>query len=182
MAEKPKTGGNLLTRKVGPLPGWAWVAVAAGGGYLWLKHKGTTSPAASSDNTAGDATGTDAGMTDTGDNAADFAQPYGGAGLYTTLQGVEATAQTDAAELAKKRRELRKERRSTAAGKVNVRTHVYTATAATTLRDIAARFGVSVAKLKKDNPHLKSSTVAKGERIHLTEPAKKPVKKPIGRK
>jgi LysM repeat protein len=176
VADTPKAG-NILTRKIGPLPGWAWAGGAAAGGYLWLKHRGSTaSPAASADDTSGDATDTDPGMTtsdDTGDNAADYAQPYTGAGLYTTLQSVEATAQSDEAELAAKRKELRQSKQSNAAGSVNTKTHVYTATAKTTLADIARRFGLTIAQLKKDNPHLKGTTVAKGDRIHLTKPAKK---------
>ena len=56
--------GNVLTKKIGPLPGWAWAAIAIGGLYLWKKHQAaaasssaatTATPAASlpiSDQTA----------------------------------------------------------------------------------------------------------------------------------
>jgi hypothetical protein len=47
----PKGGGNVLTKKYGPLPLWAWAAVAVGGWYLWKKHQATTT-AASTTSTA----------------------------------------------------------------------------------------------------------------------------------
>lgn len=31
--------GNILTKKIGPLPGWAWAAIGLGGLYLWKKHQ-----------------------------------------------------------------------------------------------------------------------------------------------
>lgn len=50
-----KGGGNVLTRKIGPLPGWAWAAVALGGFYFYKYRKAaaasttatTATPAAS---------------------------------------------------------------------------------------------------------------------------------------
>lgn len=45
-ATPPKGGGNLLTKKLGPLPGWAWAAVALGGYYLWKKRQAATAAAA----------------------------------------------------------------------------------------------------------------------------------------
>ena len=44
MADAP-AGGNLLTRKIGPLPGWGWLAVTAVLGYLYFKHKQAAAPA-----------------------------------------------------------------------------------------------------------------------------------------
>src|ERR1700678_3366150 len=48
-----KGGGNVLTKKLGPLPGWAWAALGVGAFYLWKKHEASTAAAAS---TATDAT------------------------------------------------------------------------------------------------------------------------------
>ena len=46
-APAPTTGGgNILTRKLGPLPGWAWAAVAVGG-YLIYKQRKASAAAAS---------------------------------------------------------------------------------------------------------------------------------------
>jgi hypothetical protein len=42
----PKGGGNILTRKIGPLPGWAWAGVAVGGYYLWKKRQAAAAAAA----------------------------------------------------------------------------------------------------------------------------------------
>ena len=54
---------DTITRKYGPLPGWAWAGLAGGAFYLWERHKANA--AASTDPTATDATGTDAGAMDT---------------------------------------------------------------------------------------------------------------------
>ncbi len=40
-----KGGGNVLTRKIGPLPGWAWAAIAVGGLYLWKKRQAASTAA-----------------------------------------------------------------------------------------------------------------------------------------
>lgn len=38
-APTPTKGGNVLTKKLGPLPGWAWVLAAVGGYYLYKKRQ-----------------------------------------------------------------------------------------------------------------------------------------------
>lgn len=38
--------GNILTKKIGPLPGWAWAAIGLGGLYLWKKHQAAASSTA----------------------------------------------------------------------------------------------------------------------------------------
>jgi hypothetical protein len=58
---KPKSGGGLgkrLTRKVGPLPVWAWAAVILGAYLLWSRRSGG---AATADTTAPTPTATSAG-------------------------------------------------------------------------------------------------------------------------
>lgn len=48
-ASQSKQGaGNLLTRKVGPLPGWGWLVVAIVGFYLWKKLQGGSSSSGTS--------------------------------------------------------------------------------------------------------------------------------------
>lgn len=43
-----KTGpGNVFTRKVGPLPGWAWVAIAAAGIFVVMRMRANSTAAAS---------------------------------------------------------------------------------------------------------------------------------------
>jgi cytoskeletal protein RodZ len=47
----PAPSGNVLTRKVGPLPTWAWLAIsiAGGVGFIWWRnHKAASSAAADS--------------------------------------------------------------------------------------------------------------------------------------
>jgi hypothetical protein len=53
MADTPTTTppakgkGNVLTRKIGPLPGWVWAAIAVGGFYLWKKHQAASTSSSS---------------------------------------------------------------------------------------------------------------------------------------
>lgn len=42
---KGKGGGNVLTRKYGPLPGYAWAGITAGIVYLYIKHRQSTAAA-----------------------------------------------------------------------------------------------------------------------------------------
>ena len=73
---KQAGGGNFLTRKVGPLPTWAWLGIiGVGGGALWYFIKSRQNAAASS-TTAGGATGN---CTDTNGNSVPCDQvDYGG--------------------------------------------------------------------------------------------------------
>jgi hypothetical protein len=41
-----KGGGNVLTKKIGPLPGWAWAAIALGGYYFWKQRQGAAASTA----------------------------------------------------------------------------------------------------------------------------------------
>jgi hypothetical protein len=47
---RPAGGGNILTRKIGPIPGWGWlVIVAAGAGvFIWWRSKKASAAAAAS--------------------------------------------------------------------------------------------------------------------------------------
>jgi LysM repeat protein len=163
VADAPATG-NILTRKLGPLPGWAWAAVAAGGGYLWLRHENSTSAASDDDTTdEEDATDQDTGAA----GGQDFETPYQGAGVYTALANADAEEESEAKTAEKDSKRLKSYEGAHPAGRVNKKTHVYTATAATTLSRLAARFGVTVAALKKANPNLKTGKVSKGERVHI---------------
>ena len=63
--ERPaRKGGNPLTRKIGPLPAWGWVAGAAviAGGYMWWRNRqgaaAATSGSATTSTSATDTTGT----------------------------------------------------------------------------------------------------------------------------
>src|ERR1035437_3363563 len=40
-----KGSENIFTKKIGPLPGWAWAAIGLGGLYLWKKHQASTAAA-----------------------------------------------------------------------------------------------------------------------------------------
>lgn len=56
------SGGSGLTRKIGPLPVWGWVAAAAavGVGFIWWRnHQANAATAATSDTASGVDTSTD---------------------------------------------------------------------------------------------------------------------------
>jgi hypothetical protein len=184
-AEPAKKTGNVFTRKIGPLPGWAWAGIAGGVTYLYVKHRNaSTSSDDTSDDDDSDATdadeddtGIDSGTADDGGDGSggDYSgTPYTGAGgLQTALTAADAslsTAQSTAATDAKK---LTTYQANHPAGSVAKKKGVFTASAATTLAKVSNRLGVTVAQLKKDNPNLKSDKITKGEKIHYTLPAKK---------
>ena len=52
-------GGNVFTRKIGPLPMWAWVAIIAAVIVGWRVYSGRKNAATSSASTAADGTGAD---------------------------------------------------------------------------------------------------------------------------
>ena len=62
-APAPAAGGNVLTRKIGPLPGWAWggIAIAAGVGYIWWRNRQSAAAGGAAATDTGTAT-TDAGV------------------------------------------------------------------------------------------------------------------------
>jgi len=75
---------NALTRKIGPLPGWAWVAIIVVGVYAvyWYRNRnGSTVPTPLVGSSVGDATGSDT----TGDAT------YGGSGTTTLTNSGSTT-------------------------------------------------------------------------------------------
>ena len=87
----PSAGGNVLTRKIGGLPGWAWGlgAVAIGGVYIWRKRSAAAAAAAAT-TAAGTTTGTTALPATT--QAADYGAPGsfgGGQGLASVLSAIQ---------------------------------------------------------------------------------------------
>jgi hypothetical protein len=52
--ERPAKRGNVFTNKIGPLPMWAWLVIAAGIviGFAWYKSKSAGSAAAASTTSA----------------------------------------------------------------------------------------------------------------------------------
>jgi hypothetical protein len=60
---KPPSGGTGFSKKLGPLPAWAWVLLAAAGGvgYIWYRnHKNASAASTAADTaTSGDTSGTD---------------------------------------------------------------------------------------------------------------------------
>lgn len=60
---KPKRSPGLaarMTRKVGPLPVWAWAGLILAAYYLWSRRRGASSPASSSSAGSSDAAASDA--------------------------------------------------------------------------------------------------------------------------
>jgi hypothetical protein len=88
-------GGNVLTRKFGPLPGWAWLGLVVGGAavFIYIRRKKAAAAATTP------ATGTTGGCTDANGNPVDCTSSAavsdigttGWESLYTQQQGMEST-------------------------------------------------------------------------------------------
>jgi hypothetical protein len=55
-APTPKAGGNAITKKYGPLPGWAWVGLGVLGYYIYKQRKAAAAAAAGTSTAATTAT------------------------------------------------------------------------------------------------------------------------------
>ena len=92
---EPESGGNFLTKKMGPLPMWAWALIGVAGGYYVYKKTNLLSSltGSSTSNTTGTSTGTgtdttgDTGTIDSSGNANDV------------LTALESMLSTDAADI-----------------------------------------------------------------------------------
>ena len=86
-APKP-SGGNFLTRKYGPLPGWGWAAAAAAvaGGYIWYRRRH-----AATSTTAGTTTATTSATTTSTDYAGEIST------LQAEIQQLQGSLSTSAA-------------------------------------------------------------------------------------
>jgi hypothetical protein len=82
--------GNVLTRKIGPLPGWAWAAVAVGGYYLYKKYKGSSTAASTTAATTA-STGDNGAALPTSDTTAPSGYAYQGPGVGSGGSGAVPT-------------------------------------------------------------------------------------------
>jgi LysM repeat protein len=174
----PRSGGagGMLTRKVGPLPVWGWLAAltALALGYWLLKGKGSGS-------SSGSATGTDTGTTPAGDvpdyvsqttvnvsTPAEPGQTGNGTGTTaappttkTTPPPVKATTPPASAAPAK-----------TAAKSAQppVMSGSYTVKAGDTLDSLAEKFGISRVDLAHANGLGTGAGLKTGEVLHVPGP------------
>ena len=80
-AKPPAKGaGNILTRKLGPLPGWAWIGIGVGAFYLWKKHEASTAAASTTAATTA-STGDNGAALPTSDATAPSGYAYQGPGV-----------------------------------------------------------------------------------------------------
>lgn len=77
--ERKPGGGNMVTRKYGPLPGYAWVGVSAGVVFLYLRHRASSQAAAAGADTSGSSAGA---PVDNGSPSSDYAPGAGLTGDY----------------------------------------------------------------------------------------------------
>jgi LysM repeat protein len=160
----PGGSGNIITRKYGPLPGYAYLGIAGVGAYVIIKRRGASSTADATDtsdttdDTGLDDSETGEDSTDLADEAdedgqdPDYGSPYGQTGgqVYTTLASADASLQTDQAKLAAKNKRINK-----LTGEVAPKTRVVTVTAADENKTaIAAKYKTTVKEIEKLNPTL----------------------------
>jgi hypothetical protein len=80
-----KGGGNVLTKKLGPLPGWAWAALGVGAFYLWKKHEASSAASTTAATTA--SSGDNGAALPTSDTTAPSGYAYQGPGVGTGGSG-----------------------------------------------------------------------------------------------
>ncbi len=95
----PRGSGNILTRKLGPLPGWAWLGLVVGGAavIIYVRRKRAASASTGASGTAASS----GGCTDAAGNPADCGSAAAVSdigtsqweALYTQQQGMESTLQ-----------------------------------------------------------------------------------------
>lgn len=181
VADDTPKAGNILTRKIGPAPTWAYAVAAAVGAFVVIKHRssGTNGTGATSDTSDTDADSTSSDDTQdeidalqnqvSGDDSglgdpADTASPavYSGPGSSSTdpiwvsnpTPGPSGTAHT----------------------KVN---HVVTVFANDdSVRKVLAQYGITLAELNKINPSKRytlGSKIKPGTKIYIPNGAKRTV-------
>ena len=97
--ERRGGGGNILTQKLGPLPGWAWLAIGVGGAGLviwWRRRKASASASTSATGTPASSGCTDASGNPIDCGSASAVSDPGTAqweALYTQQQGMDSTLQ-----------------------------------------------------------------------------------------
>lgn len=84
---QPPKGGGFFSRKYGPLPGWAWATLAAGGALAWFWWKNRQASQASD-------TGSNTDLADLGTSQADADQLASLQDEIDALQGQVATENT----------------------------------------------------------------------------------------
>jgi hypothetical protein len=81
----PAKGGSILTRKLGPLPGWAWIGIGVGAFYLWKKHEASSAASTTAATTA--SSGDNGAALPTSDTTAPSGYAYQGPGVGTGGSG-----------------------------------------------------------------------------------------------
>lgn len=177
MAEQPPAGGgNVLTRRYGPAPGYVYLAGAAGLAYLVIRHRSSSA----TDTTAADSADSTDGSSDldpAGQDGAGFGQtqPYDMSGqVYTDLAGAQAKLQKRGQQLDHVKANLKQEKATekklrSRLGNVAPKTRVITVHKGDdSWKELAAKFGTSVGMLERLNPHVRGKPKI-GERIHVPE-------------
>lgn len=92
---EPESGGNFLTKKMGPLPIWAWAVIGVAGGYILLKKTSLLSSLGGSGSSTSSGTNSGSGSTDTGSTGT--IDSSGNAN--DVLTALESMLSTDAADI-----------------------------------------------------------------------------------
>lgn len=173
MAESEGGGGNVLTRKIGPLPAWAYGAAAAVLAYLYIRRQQGTS-ASTADTSSTDGTSSEDASTiaqDTADDlAADDTGGDGDADDFTTPPNTTNLPVPPSSPPPTKGKGGTPGPNGNTSGKLRV---VTVAKGDDTLAAFMRKYGVSLAQIKKDNPGRQwraGERLKVGEKIHV--PAK----------
>jgi LysM domain len=156
MASDPAEGGRgggvlaAATRRYGPIPAWGWAVLAAGGAYLYIRHRNAAGDGA--DDTDAD-TGADAGSdNEAADLASDEASDL--AGDFAPPADTASPAAYSGPGSSAKDPIYIDTRRTGPTGAPTRKLRVVTVTKSDdTVAKLIGRYGISLAQLRKDNPH-----------------------------
>lgn len=177
MAETPPpAGGNLLTRRYGPAPGYVYLAGATVAAYLIVRHRGSSSASSTGTTAAADPNAATDGTGDPAQNGAGFGetQPYDMSGqVYTDLAGAQATIQRKDSQLDHVRARLKTsqatdKRLRHRIGNLVPNTRIITVRKGESWKDLAHRYNTTVTELERLNPHVRGKPNA-GDKIKVPE-------------
>lgn len=160
---EPGGGGNLLTRKYGPLPLWAYGGLAAAVAYLYIRHQSNASGGAA----AVDSTATDEADSIASDTAADLEQDTGSTDLPAPPDVTNVPAPPDVTSTPPKKKKPTGGPKGNTSGKLRV---ISVASDDDTVAKLLKKYGITLGQLRKDNPGRQWTATEKlkpGEKIHI---------------
>lgn len=150
---------EILTRRYGPLPGYAWAGLAGVAAYLVIRHRQAAAAAAAASSPAGSSAADGTGTAD-GTGYADTSADTGGGSAYepASYSGPTPTPAPPKVTIGTVKVTVPK-------GALAPNLKLYVVRRGDTKKTIAGRFHISVTRLEQLNPYLKAHPVHAGETV-----------------